>query len=83
MIDYNVLLTTVSVAAALLFGYFAFARSRRNDDSKLVENLTKISSDVMYIRSAIDELKNRQSALEKNYENLLERICKLEVQNGH
>ncbi|GHU59999.1 hypothetical protein FACS1894133_7640 [Clostridia bacterium] len=62
-----------------MFGYFAFARNRRADDRETSGHIVSISADVKYIREAIDELKDKQEALEQNYKDLLGRICRLEA----
>ena len=68
----------LGVAAAILFGALAFRRGQKADDKVESERLTRIESNVDYIKTTVDEIKNDQRDQRDEIGDISQRLTRVE-----
>lgn len=72
-------LASLSGAAAVLFTYFSFLRTRRRDSRMDGQSAGAVMTELGYIKSGIDDIKHRQDKLEARHTALVERLASVET----
>lgn len=73
--------TIISLIIAVLsvtFGILGFARNKSNDSKEIETRLTKIETDILYIRHNIDEDKEWRKDVDKKLQNHEVKLISLE-----
>lgn len=77
----EIILTVLTIASGLCaigFGYDKFARSRKKDDSEEGGIKATILSEIGYIKSGVDDIKDEQKEQRKTNTEFLERLTEVE-----
>lgn len=74
-IDVKILLTIISVVAAVVFGYIAYIKSKEKDDKSNGKNDGILLTEVGYIKSGIDDIKNKQEKQDERYIDLSNKVA--------
>ena len=61
-------LSVVSTLCAIIFGYAAFNRNRKKDDTESGEKNGTVLSEIGYIKSGVDDIKRKQDKFEEKSE---------------
>lgn len=69
----------LGILASIAFGYLAFSRNKRVDDSTDGRQLGQIMSDLGYVKSNTDEIKAEQQRQRDTNMAFAERLAKTEV----
>lgn len=69
----------VSTVCAILFGYAAFNRNRKKDDSEDGEESGRVLTEIGYIKSGIDDIKRKQDRQDEQYIKMAERVTAIEA----
>ena len=64
--------------SAILFGYLAFARNRRADDSAEARMDGQVMSELGYVKSGIDDIKNEMKDQRRTNMQIAERLSAVE-----
>ena len=72
------LFTLLSSAAAVLFGTISFLRVKRADGLADGQHSGAVLTELGYIKSGIDDIKQRQDRQESRVSDLLERVAAVE-----
>ena len=72
-------LAALSGAAAVLFSYLSFLRTRKQDGLQDGRSAGAVLTELGYIKSGIDDIKHREDKLEARYSILLERLTAVET----
>lgn len=72
------ILSVISTICAIVFGYMAFARSRKKDDTEEGRNAGTMLSDIGYIKSGVDDIKAEQKEQRKTNIEVVSRITAVE-----
>lgn len=78
----NEMLTAISVFStlcAIVFGYAAFNRNRKKDDSEDGEESGRVLTEIGYIKSGIDDIKRKQDRQDELYAKMAERVAAVEA----
>lgn len=73
MNEISIIFTAIGSLATILsiiFGILTFASNRSKNTANLESRLTRIETDIIYIRQALDERKEWQISIEKRLTNL-------------
>ena len=75
----------LGVAAAILFGWLAFRRGQKKDDQDESQRLTRIESNVDYIKDTVNDIKNEQREQRTDITDQSERLTRVEesVKQAH
>ena len=79
--NFELLFSLISLIASLsgiVFAYFAFKRSEREDQQKYGKNEGLILSDIGYIKACVDRVEKNLTSVDERYRNLVERLAKVE-----
>lgn len=71
----------ISIACTILgalFGYLAFARNRKKDQTAEGERSGAIASDIGYIKGGVDDLKRETREMRGDVQGLTERVVRCE-----
>ena len=69
----------LGILSSIAFGYLAFSRNRRTDDSTEGRQLGQIMSDLGYVKSNTDEIKAEQQRQRDTNMKFAERLAKTEA----
>ena len=58
--DIGWVVSIIAGLAAIVFGYAAFARNKKNDDTEEGKTTGSIMSELGYIKSGVDDVKRKQ-----------------------
>lgn len=72
------ILGVVSSICAIVFGYLAFFRNRKKDDSDAGEKTGTMLSDIGYIKAGVDEIKVEQKEQRKTNLEIVGRLVAVE-----
>ena len=72
------ILSVISTICAIVFGYMAFARNRKKDDTEEGRNAGAMLSDIGYIKSGVDDIKAEQKEQRKTNIEVVSRITAVE-----
>jgi len=77
------ILSVISTICAIVFGYMAFARNRKKDDTEEGRNAGTMLSDIGYIKSGVDDIKaevvSRITAVEESAKQAHKRLDGVEA----
>lgn len=79
---YQIVLAVISVLSpvcSIVFGYVAFARTKKKDTKDEVAEHEKISSDIHYIKKSLERLENGVNELKHTYTEFEQRLTKIET----
>ena len=71
-------LSVGSTVCAIVFGYAAFSRNRKNDDKQTGAQSAVLLTELGYVKSGIDDIKRKQSEIDDKYAAMSERVVKVE-----
>ena len=83
MIDFNVIISVISVSAALLFGYAAFSRNNRADNSALVSQLAQFQATLEFVKQQVMELSKDQALMTASIEELRREIAVIKTESAN
>jgi len=72
------ILGIVSSACAILFGYLAFSRNRKKDETDEGKSVGTMLSDLGYIKAGVDEIKAEQKDQRKTNIDIERRLTSVE-----
>ena len=72
------ILSVISTVCAIVFGYMAFARNRKKDDTDEGRAAGTMLSDIGYIKSGVDDIKAEQKEQRKTNIEVVSRITAVE-----
>ncbi len=72
------ILGVASTVCAIVFGYLAFSRNKKKDDSEEGETHGTVLSDLGYIKAGIDEIKTEQKDQRKTNIEFITRLTAVE-----
>ena len=71
-------LSVVSTLCAIYFGYKAFSRARKQDDTEEGKASGTMLSDIGYIKAGVDDIKNEQKEQRKTNLEVVSRLTAVE-----
>ena len=72
------ILGIVSSVCAIVFGYLAFFRNRKKDDTEEGKNAGTMLSDIGYIKAGVDDIKTEQKEQRKTNIEVVSRLTAVE-----
>lgn len=72
------ILGVASTACAIIFGYLAFSRNRKHDDTEHGKESGTLLSDIGYIKSGVDDIKAEQKEQRKTNMEVVSRLTAVE-----
>ncbi len=72
------ILGVASTACAIIFGYLAFSRNRKKDDTEHGKESGTLLSDIGYIKSGVDDIKAEQKEQRKTNMEVVSRLTAVE-----
>ncbi len=76
--DPKEILSIISLVCAIVFGYLAFFRNRKKDDTEEGRTSGTLLSDIGYIKSGVDDIKNEQKEQRKTNIEVVSRLTAVE-----
>jgi hypothetical protein len=76
--DPKEILAVLSTVCALIFGYIAFFRNRKKDDTDAGRASGTLLSDIGYIKSGVDDIKTEQKEQRKTNMEVVSRLTAVE-----
>lgn len=76
--DVKDLLTIAASVCAIVFGYLAFFRNRKKDDTEEGRESGTLLSDIGYIKSGVDDIKAEQKEQRKTNLEVVSRLTAVE-----
>ena len=71
-------LSVISTICAIAFGYAAFRRNRKHDDTEEGRTAGSLLSDIGYIKSGVDDIKSEQKEQRKTHMEVVSRLTAVE-----
>ncbi len=81
----NIVISVIGILGTISSIYFAFVAYKRTgikEKETLVEQTTIFHSDIKHIKKSIEKMDKSLSELEKKYEDIKERLIKVEIKKG-
>ena len=72
------LLSVTGTVCAIVFGYIAFMRAKRKDNTDEGQNKGVMLTEIGYIKSGVDDIKRKQDQLDAKQTTYLERLVCVE-----
>ena len=79
--NFSIVITAVSLVASvsgIVFAFFAFKRSERQDQKSAGKSEGLIMLDIGYIKACVDRMEKNFAGIDERYRNLVERLAKVE-----
>ena len=79
--NYELTISLVGFLASLssiIFAYFAFKRSNKEEDKSEGKTEGVMFSDIGYIKACVDRVEKNLNKVDERYRNILERLAKVE-----
>ncbi len=76
--DVNVL-SVISMLLGMVFGYAAFVRSKRKEDSEGGKLSGTLLTEIGYIRSGVDDIKRKQEKQDQQHIEVITRLTAVEA----
>ncbi|MGP8311786.1 hypothetical protein ACG0Z4_13060 [Enterocloster aldenensis] len=73
------ILGVLGTVCAIIFGYAAFSRSRKKDDSEEGKQDGTLLTEIGYIKSGVDDIKRKQDKQDEQYIGVISRITAVEA----
>lgn len=73
------LLGVLGTVCAIVFGYAAFSRGRKKDDSEEGKQDGTLLTEIGYIKSGVDDIKRKQDKQDEQYIDVISRITAVEA----
>lgn len=73
------ILGVLGTVCAIVFGYAAFSRSRKKDDSEEGKQDGALLTEIGYIKSGVDDIKRKQDKQDEQYIDAITRITAVEA----
>ena len=75
----------LGVFSSIVFAYLAFSRSNKDDASKTGQHEGQLFTEIGYIKSGIDDIKNKQAVQDQQHIEVVSRLVAVEAstQSAH
>lgn len=77
--EWQPILSIVSSGCAILFGYLAFSRNKKTDDTNEGKKDGVVLTELGYIKSGVDDIKRKQERQDERNTNFEGRLSKVEA----
>jgi hypothetical protein len=78
-VEWQTILSILASACAIVFGYLAFVRNKKNDDANEGKKDGVVLTELGYIKSGVDDIKRKQEKQDEHNTKFEGRLSKVET----